>query len=83
MPKYLLQVKYSRQGIKGLAAQGRSARETAAQELVESVGRPAVGAGGGSSVSTLSSWLPPSRRSSRCTVSCATGPRSSTVGPRA
>jgi uncharacterized protein with GYD domain len=31
-------VKYSRQGIKGLAAQGRSARETAAQELVESVG---------------------------------------------
>jgi uncharacterized protein with GYD domain len=38
MPKYLLQVKYSHQGIKGLAAQGGSAREAAARELIESVG---------------------------------------------
>ena len=38
MPKYLLEVNYTLDGVKGLAAEGGSARVAAATALVESVG---------------------------------------------
>jgi uncharacterized protein with GYD domain len=38
MPKYLLAVNYTLDGVKGLGAQGGTARVTAATELVESLG---------------------------------------------
>jgi uncharacterized protein with GYD domain len=38
MPKYLLEVNYTLDGIKGVVASGGSARVAAATELVESVG---------------------------------------------
>jgi uncharacterized protein with GYD domain len=38
MPKYLLEVNYTLVGIKGLKSEGGSARETAAAELVKSLG---------------------------------------------
>jgi uncharacterized protein with GYD domain len=38
MAKYLLQVNYTLDGIKGVAAKGGSAREKAARDAVESVG---------------------------------------------
>jgi uncharacterized protein with GYD domain len=38
MPKYLLEVKYTLDGVKGLSAEGGSKRAAAARELVESVG---------------------------------------------
>jgi uncharacterized protein with GYD domain len=38
MSKYLLEVNYTLDGVKGLKAGGGSARETAARELVESLG---------------------------------------------
>jgi uncharacterized protein with GYD domain len=38
MPKYLLEVNYTLDGVKGLSAEGGSARVAAATELVESLG---------------------------------------------
>jgi uncharacterized protein with GYD domain len=38
MPKYLLQVSYTPEGLKGVLSKGGSAREGAARELCESVG---------------------------------------------
>jgi uncharacterized protein with GYD domain len=38
MPKYLLEVNYSLEGIRGVRAQGGSARVKAATELIESLG---------------------------------------------
>ena len=38
MPKYLLQVNYTQQGIKGLLAEGGSARKAAAEEVIKSAG---------------------------------------------
>ena len=38
MPKYLLQVNYTLDGVKGLIAQGGSARKAAAQAAAKSVG---------------------------------------------
>ncbi len=38
MPKYLLQVSYTLDGVKGVMAKGGSARRAAAQAAVESVG---------------------------------------------
>jgi len=38
MPKYLLEVNYTLDGIKGLKAQGGSARVAAATELIEGLG---------------------------------------------
>jgi uncharacterized protein with GYD domain len=38
MPKYLLQVNYTIQGLQALAAKGGSAREAAAREAAESLG---------------------------------------------
>lgn len=38
MPKYLLDVSYTLEGVKGLVAQGGSAREAVAREAAESVG---------------------------------------------
>jgi len=38
MPKYLLELKYTLDGIRGVKAQGGSARVAAATELIESVG---------------------------------------------
>ena len=38
MPKYLLEVSYSLEGIRGVRAQGGSARVAAAAELIESLG---------------------------------------------
>ena len=38
MPKYLLEVTYTLDGVKGLNAEGGSARVAAATELVESLG---------------------------------------------
>ncbi|MGO8882455.1 MAG: GYD domain-containing protein [Streptosporangiaceae bacterium] len=38
MPKYLLEVNYTAEGVKGLKAEGGSARVSAATQLVESLG---------------------------------------------
>ena len=38
MPKYLLEVNYSLEGIRGVRAQGGTARVAAATELIESLG---------------------------------------------
>jgi uncharacterized protein with GYD domain len=38
MPKYLIEVKYTLDGVKGLKAEGGSARVAAATKLIESVG---------------------------------------------
>jgi uncharacterized protein with GYD domain len=38
MPKYLLEVNYTLEGVKGVMAKGGSARKAAAQAAVESVG---------------------------------------------
>ena len=38
MPKYLLEVKYTLEGVKGLLAQGGTAREAAAQAAAETLG---------------------------------------------
>jgi uncharacterized protein with GYD domain len=38
MPKYLIEVNYTREGVKGLKAEGGSARVAAATALIESVG---------------------------------------------
>lgn len=38
MPKYLLEVTYTTEGIKGVRSKGGSERESAARELVESAG---------------------------------------------
>ncbi len=38
MPKYLLEVRYTLDGVRGLLAQGGSAREAAARTATESVG---------------------------------------------
>jgi uncharacterized protein with GYD domain len=38
MPKYLLEVKYTLDGVKGLRSEGGTAREAAARSLCESVG---------------------------------------------
>ena len=38
MPKYLLEVKYTLEGVKGLVAQGGSARKAVAQAAAKSVG---------------------------------------------
>jgi uncharacterized protein with GYD domain len=38
MPKYLLEVKYTRDGVKGLKSEGGTARQVAATSLCESLG---------------------------------------------
>jgi uncharacterized protein with GYD domain len=38
MPKYSIEVNYTREGVKGLKAEGGSARVAAATALIESVG---------------------------------------------